>query len=156
MKKLKCKRIYWIDAFELCCWRRLLRVPWTARRPNQWTLKKISPECSLEGLMLRVKLQCFVHLMWRANSLEKPWCWERLKAGWEGYNRSWDGQMASLSEWTWVWARYGELMMDREAGHAPVNEVAKSLTWLSDWTELKKKNTFILLLFLRFHLPFLK
>ena len=73
-----------IDAFELWCWRRLLRVLWTAKRSNQSILKEISPGCSLEGLLLKVKLQYFGHLMWRADSLEKPWCWERLKAGGEG------------------------------------------------------------------------
>ena len=92
-----------IDAFELWCWGRLLRVPWTARRSNQSILKEISPECSLEGLMLKLKLQYFSHLMWRADSLEKPWCWERLRAGGEGNDRRWDGWMASLTWWTWVW-----------------------------------------------------
>ena len=76
-----------IDAFELWCWRRLLRVPWTARRSNQSILKEIIPECSLEGLMLKLKLQYFGHLMQRADSFEKPCCWERLKAGGEGYDR---------------------------------------------------------------------
>ena len=85
-----------IDAFELC-WRRLLRVPWTARRSNQEILKEINPEYSLEGLMLKLKLQHFGHLMWR------PWCWERLKVGGVGDNRGQDGWMASLTQWTWVW-----------------------------------------------------
>ena len=76
-KKAGCQRI---DAFELRCWRRLLRVPWTARRSNQSILKEINPEHSLEGLMLKLKLQYFGHLMQRADSLERPWCWERLKA----------------------------------------------------------------------------
>ena len=94
-----------IDAFELWCWRRLLRVPWTARRHNQSILKEISPECSLEGLMLKLKLQYFGHLMRRADSLDwkRPWCWERLKARGEGNERGWDGWMASLTRWTWVW-----------------------------------------------------
>ena len=92
-----------INAFELWCWRRLLRVPWTARRSNQSILKEISPECSLEGLMLKLKLQYFGHLIWRADSFEKTWCWERLRAGREGDNRGWDGWMASLTQWTWVW-----------------------------------------------------
>ena len=79
------KAEHWrIDAFELWCWRRLLRVLRTARRSNQSILKEISPGCSLEGLLLKVKLQYFGHLMWRAYSLEKPWCWERLKAREEG------------------------------------------------------------------------
>ena len=73
-----------IDVFELWCWRRLLRFPWTARRPNQSILKEISPECWLEGLMLKLKLQYFGHLMRRADSSKRPWCWERLRAGGEG------------------------------------------------------------------------
>ena len=94
------------DAFELCCWRRLLRVPWPARRSNQSILKEISPEYSLEGLMLKLKLQYFGHLMRRTNFLERPWCWERLKVG-EGDNRGWDGWMESLTQWTWVWVNSG-------------------------------------------------
>ena len=96
-----------IDAFDLWCWRRLLRVPWTARRSNQSILKELSPGCSLEGLMLKLKLQYFGHLMQRADSFEKPWCWERLRAGGEGDNRGWDGWMASLTQWTWVWVDSG-------------------------------------------------
>ena len=84
-------------------WRRLLRFPWTARRSNQSILKEINSEFSLEGLILKLKLQYFGHLMWRANSLEKPWCWERLRAGGEGGNRGWNGWMASLTQWTWIW-----------------------------------------------------
>ena len=91
------------DAFELWCWRRLLRVPWTARRFNQSILKEISPEYSLEGLMLKLKFQSFVHLMRRTDSLEKPWCWERLEVGGKGDERGWDGWMASPTQWTWVW-----------------------------------------------------
>ena len=91
-----------IDAFELWCWRRLLRVPWTARRSNQFILKEISPEYLLEGLMLKLKLQYFVHLMQRTDSSERPFCWERLKAGGEGDDRRWDGWTASPSWWTWV------------------------------------------------------
>ena len=102
VKKAECQRI---DAFELWCWRRLLRVPWTARKSNQSILKEISPECSLEGLML--KFQYFGHLMQRTDSLERPWCWERLKAGGEGDDRGWDGWMASPTRWTWVWASSG-------------------------------------------------
>ena len=99
------KAEHWrIDAFELWCWRRLLRVPWTARRSNQSILKEISPEYSLERLMLKLKLQYFGHLMQITDSLEKTWCWERLKAGGEGDDRGWDGWTASLTRWTWVWA----------------------------------------------------
>ena len=87
-----------IDAFELWYWRRLLRVPWTARRSNQSILKEISPEHSLEGLMLKLKLQYFGH---------RPWCWERLKVGGEGDDRGWDGWMVSLTQRTWVWVNSG-------------------------------------------------
>ena len=80
-----------------------LRVPWTARRSNQSILKEISPEYSLEGLVLKLKLQYFGHLMQRTDSLKRPWFWERLKAGEEGDNRGWDCWMASLTQWTWVW-----------------------------------------------------
>ena len=92
------------DAFELWCWRRLLRVPWIANRSNQSVLKEINPECSLEGLTLKLKHQYFSHLMRRPDSLERPCCWERLKARGEGDDRGWDGWMASLTWWTWVWA----------------------------------------------------
>ena len=105
IKKAECWRI---DAFELWCWRRLLRVPWTARRSTQSILKEISPGYSLEGLMLKLKLQYFGHLMQKADSfVKRPWCWERLRAGGEGDNRGWDGRMASLTRWTWVWVDSG-------------------------------------------------
>ena len=78
-------------------------VSWTARRSNQSILKEISPGCSLEGLMLMLKFQYFGHLMRRADSLERPWCWETLRAGGEGDDRGWDGWMASVTRWTWVW-----------------------------------------------------
>ena len=93
-----------IDAFELWCWRRLLIV---LLRSNQSILKEINPEYSLEGLILKLKLQYFGHLMWRANSLERHWYWERLKVGREGDHRGWDGWMASLTQWIWVWASSG-------------------------------------------------
>jgi len=95
IKKAERQRIY---AFELWCWRRILRVPWAARRSNQSILKKVSPECSLEGLMLKLKLQFVGHLMRRIDSLEKTWCWERLKAGGEGDDRGWGGWMASPTQ----------------------------------------------------------
>ena len=94
IKKAELQRV---DAFELWCWRRLLRVLWTARRSNQSILKEISPEYSLEGLMLKLKFQYFGYLM------QRPWCWERLKAGKKGNDIGWDGWMASLTLWTWVW-----------------------------------------------------
>ena len=96
-----------IDAFELWCWRRLLRVPWTTRRFNQSILKEISSEYSLGGLMLKLKLLYFCHLMQRTDSLERLWCWERLRAGGEGDDRGWDGWIASPSHWTWVWVNSG-------------------------------------------------
>ena len=100
IKKAECQRI---DAFKLWCWRRLLRVPWTARRLNYSIIKEINRECSLEGLML--KLQYFGHLMWRADSLKKPLMLG--KAGGEGDNRGWDAWMASQTRWPWVWANFG-------------------------------------------------
>ena len=105
IKKAECGRI---DAFKLWCQRRLLRIPWSARGSNQSILKEINPEYTLEGLVLKQKLQYFGHLMGRADSLEKTWCWERLKAGGEGDNRGWDGWMASPARWTWVWVSSGK------------------------------------------------
>ena len=98
IKKAECRRI---DAFELWCWKRLLRVPWTARRSNQ-SILKISPVCSLEGLMLKLKLQYFAAWGKELTHLKRPWCWERLRAGGEGDNRGWDGRMISPTKWTWV------------------------------------------------------
>ena len=95
------------DAFELWCWRRLLRVPWTARRSNQSILKEISPEYSLEGLMLKPKLQYLAIWCEELTHWKRPWCWERLKAGGEGDIRGWDGWMASPTWWTWVWTTLG-------------------------------------------------
>ena len=98
------KAEHWkIDAFELWCWRRLLRVLWTARRSNQSILKEVSPGCSLEGLMLKLKLQYFGHFMQRVDSLEKTLMLEGMGVGGEGDDRGWDGWMASLTQWTWVW-----------------------------------------------------
>ena len=104
LKKAERRRI---DAFELWCWRRLLRVPWTARRSNQSILKETSRGCSLEGLMLRLKLQYFGQLMRRVDSLARPWCWEGLGAGGEGDDRGWDGWMASPTRCTCVWVNSG-------------------------------------------------
>ena len=100
VKKAECRRI---DAFELWCWKRLLRVPWTARRSNQSILNEISPWYSLEGLMLKLKLQYFGHFMRRVDSLEKTLMLRRRD------NRGWDGWMASLTRWTWVWENSGSL-----------------------------------------------
>ena len=104
IKKAECGRI---DAFKLWCWKRLLRVPWTAGRSSQSILKEISPEYSLKVLMLKLKLHYFGHLMWKTDSLEKTVIWERLKAGGEGDNRRRDGWMTSSTQWTWVWVSSG-------------------------------------------------
>ena len=96
-----------IDAFELWYWKRLLRVSCTARRSNQSIIKEISSKYSLEGLMLKLKLQSLGHLMWRTDSFEKTLNWERLRAGGEADDRGWDGWMASLTQWTWVWTNSG-------------------------------------------------
>ena len=87
----------------LWCWRRLLRVPWNARRSNQSILKEISPECSLEGLMLKLKFNTLATWCEELTHLKRPWCWERLRAGGEGDDRGWDGWMALLTQQTWIW-----------------------------------------------------
>ena len=104
VKKAERRRV---DAFELWCWRRLLRVPWTARRSNQSILKEISPVYSLEGLMLKLKLQYLATSCEELTHWKRPWCWEGLGAGGEGDDRGWDGWMASPTQWMWVWANSG-------------------------------------------------
>ena len=132
------KAEHWrIDAFDLWCWRRLLRVPWTARRSSQSILKEISPGCSLEGLMLKLKLQYFGHLIWRADSFEQILLFGKVEGrkrrGWQKMRWS-DDITDSMNMGL---GRLRELVMDREAWRATIHGVTKSQTRLRDWTELK-------------------
>ena len=124
-----------IDAFELWCWRSLLRVPWTARRSNQSILKEISPRCSLEGLMLKLKLQYLGTWCEELTHLKRLWCWERLRAGGEGDDRGWDGWMVSLTWWTWVWVNSGSWWWTGRPGML-WSMGKQSQTQLSNWSEL--------------------
>ena len=128
------KAKHWrIDAFELWCWRRLLRVPWAAGRYNQSILKEISPEYSLEGLMLKLKLQSFGQSWCKELShWKRHWCWERLKAG-ERDDRGWDGFMAPLIQWTWVWASSRRWWRTRKPG------MLQSMRSQSDWVTEQQK-----------------
>ena len=133
------------DTFGLWCWRRLLRVPWTARRSNQSILKEINSEYSLERLMLKLKLHYFGHLMQKADSFEKTLILERLKAGGEGDDRGWDGLMVSLTRWAWVWVSSGnwwctekpgvlQSMGSQRVGHDWVIEQQQTRAWV--WLEV--------------------
>ena len=122
-----------IDAFELWCWRILLRVPWTERRSNQSILKEINSEHSLEGLMLKLKLQYFGHLMWKTDSLEKTLMLEKIEGRRRSGDRGWDGWMASTTQWTWVWVNSG--VGDGQRGLVSCSSCdRKDQTWLA--TEL--------------------
>ena len=133
VRKAECRRI---DAFELWCWRRLLWVPWTARRSNQSILKEISPGCSLEALMLKLKLQYFGHLMRRADSLEKTLMLGGIGAGGVGDDRGRDGWMVSLTWCTWVWVNSGSWWWTGRPGMLGfMGSQGVRHDW--DWTELK-------------------
>ena len=120
--------------FWTVVWRRLLRVPWTARRPNQSILKEISPEYSLDGLRLKLKLQYFTTWCKELTYLKRSWCWERLRVGGEGNGRRWDGWMASQTQWTWVWVNSGSWWWTGRPGM--LQSIGSDMTEWLNWTEL--------------------
>ena len=131
VKKAECWRI---DVFELWCWRRSLRVPWAAKRSNQCILKEISPGISLEGMMLKLKLRTLATSCKELTHWKRLWCWDRLGTGGEGDDRGWDGWMASLTRWTWVWVNSGSWWW---TGRPGVQRFMGSLRVTHDWaTEL--------------------
>ena len=132
IKKAEWRRI---DAFELWCGRRPLRVSCTTRKSSQSILKEISLEYSLEGLMLKLKLQYFGHLIQRVTHLKRPWCWERLRAGGEGDNRGWDGWMASLTQWIWVSVNSGSWWWTRKPGMWSMGSQGVEHDWATELNE---------------------
>ena len=136
MWELDCKKAerQRIDAFELWCWRRLLRVRWTARRSNQSILKEISPEYSLDGLMLKLKLQYFGHLMWRNDSVEKTLMLGKIEVRGKGDDRGWDSWMASPTRWTWVWVSPGSWWWTGNPGCSPWGCKESDTTERLNWT----------------------
>ena len=138
IKKVECWRI---DAFALWCYRRLLRVPWTARRSNQLILKETNPQYSLEGQMLKLKLQYFWPPGRKSWLIGKDSDDERLRAGGAGGDREWDGRMASLTQWKWIWASSKRQWRTRKPGVLQSTGVTKSWTHLRDWTTTTKAGT---------------
>ena len=152
IKKAEYQRI---DASELWCWRRLLRVPWIARRSNQSIVKKINPEYSLEGRMLWLKLQYFGYLMWTVH-WKRPWCWKKLKV--EEGDRGWDGWMASPIQWTWTWAHSGRwwgtgkpgVLQSMGSWRVQATEHQHYIVIFSHW-RFRVLNNFMVIIFLKKH-----
>ena len=143
IKKAERRRI---DAFELWCWRRLLTVSWTARRPNQSILKEISPEYSLEGLMLKLMLQYFDHLMWRTDSLEKTLMLGKIEGRRRRGQQGWDGWTASLTQWTWVWLNSGSWWWTGKLGM--LQSMGSQRVAKGYWTELSNTSKYMYIKFI--------